>query len=171
MRRWTKEEDEYLLHHYKNVPFDDVRAYLSNRPNDAIRWRAKFVLGVASSKNKPWTVDELNILLSDLTISEVANLTGRTYSAVNKRRNLERAKGSLSELFDTSTIEKGVPNISRSSKSAQHFALLLELQVGDSYEFPANEYPLVRNQIQIITERKFESKKWSDGTRRIWRIE
>lgn len=176
MKRWSLEEDNILLENYNKIPFKEVMTLLPNRTENGIQWRAVF-LGITNKRNKSWSKQEMDLIKSDLPLSEVATRTGRTYLAVNKKRALERDKmrnlhkvSKLTDVFDLSVIQKKIPIINPLSKSSNHFALLMSLKVGDSYEFPCNEVQILRNQIQRIPNRKFETKSWSKTTKRVWRI-
>lgn len=173
--RWTENEDNFLLKNYKSTAFDKILEHLKDRSENSIRWRVKF-LGITQKKNGPWSDEELEILNKDLTSSEISKMIDRSVSAINKKRIIEKSKKvdkinkeQLKSMFDLSAIEKGIPNINKFSNSSQYFALLASMNVGESFEFPSDEYTLVRNQIKLFEEKDFETKKWSETSRRVWR--
>lgn len=174
MEKWTELEDNYLIENYNSKLFIDIAQYFKGRRSvDAIRRRAKD-LRLTRSKSKEWSIEEIEMLLSDLPEKLISHKTGRTLSAIRKKRALERAKKNsdidFSKIFDLSAIENGVPNIKVNSKSSQYFALLSSMDIGQSFEFPEIESSLVRNQIYLLPDRKFQTRKWSDTSRRVWLI-
>ncbi len=174
MKKWLQEDDDFLIENYKKLDFDDLKSRLiDTRTDDAIRWRAKH-FGLTDKKNDSWSDEEIELVLSDLPIGIISKKINRTPTAINKKRAIEKAKqnktSDYSKLFDLSAIENGVPNININSKSSQYFALLSSLEPGQSFEYPAKEKELVRNQIYLIPEKKFQTKKWTEKTRRVWRI-
>ncbi|MCT4665661.1 MAG: hypothetical protein N4A45_10545 [Flavobacteriales bacterium] len=173
-KEWSEVEINYLRENYGETPFSELKKEF-DRSDNSIRLKAK-ELGLTKRKNQAWTKEELEFLKSDMPISEIARRTGRTYSAVNKKRNLikkrtklENSKN-LDKYFDFSHIDDDIPILDRSSKSSQHLALLSNLAIGQSYQYPTDEHPTVRNQINSFPSGKFITKKWSDNTRRVWRV-
>lgn len=173
MKKWSPTEDDYIVKNYNEKSFSEIKSKLPERSDNAIRRRAKD-LGLTKSKGKEWTSTEIELVLSDLPESVIFKKTGRTVSAIRKKRAIEKAKLNenidYSKFFDLSSIEDNVPNINLNSKSSQYYAVLNSLQIGQSFEYPSNENGLVRNQIQLLPNKKFQTKFWSENTRRVWRI-
>lgn len=173
MKKWTSQEDDFLIKNYNENSFIKIKEFLHQRSDDAIRRRAKD-LGLTQSKAKEWSSEEIEILKSDLPESLIVEKIGRTLSAIRKKKAIERAKLNTtvdySKFFDLSVIEDDVPKINKNSKSSHYYALLNSLKDGQSFEYPSNEKELVRNQIQLLPHKKFQTKKWNEDTRRVWRI-
>lgn len=173
-KRWSEEEEVYLIENYGKIDTKEIASKLQ-RTVASINWRAKS-LNLSESRGKSWTTKEIELLLSDSPEKEIAEKLNRTVTAVRKKRAIVRAKkgfnfkkSKLKDLFDLSAIDEGVPNINRFSASSQHFALLHALAVGQSYEFPESEYAMLRNQVQLIPDKEFSTRKWTEKTRRVWR--
>lgn len=174
MKKWLEEDDDFLIENYKKLDFEKLKSGLiDTRTDDAIRWRAKH-FGLTDKKNYSWTDEEIDLIFSDLPIGIISKKINRTPTAINKKRAIEKAKqnktSDYSKFFDLSAIENDVPNINLNSKSAQYFALLDSLTPGQSFEYPSAEKELVRNQIYLLANKKFQTKKWTETTRRVWRI-
>lgn len=169
--KWSESEIEYLKSNYNNVEISEILKNI-NRKENAVRLKAK-ELGLTNSKPLRWTDDEIAMLNKDLTDEEISEKTGRSVTAIRKKRTIVNSQVNgekLAKLFDMSAIDKGIPIVSPLSASTQHLAMLSALKVNESYEYPDNEMNLVRNQILLIQNKKFTTKKWTETTRRVWRI-
>lgn len=168
--KWSESEIEYLKNNYNIVEFSEILKNI-NRKENAIRLKAK-ELGLTNTKPLRWTADEIAMLNEDLTDDEISQRIGRSVTAIRKKRiiiNSQVNGEKLVKLFDLSAIEKNIPMVSPLSTSTQHLAMLSALKVNESYEYPNDEMYLVRNQIQLIRDKKFITKKWTNTTRRVWR--
>lgn len=82
-RRWTTDEDHYVLLNYNKLPLSRISAEI-NRTIPAIRNRAGF-LGVRPKKAPPWTPEEEEFLRKNwrkMSISKIAKKLGRTWNAI-----------------------------------------------------------------------------------------
>ncbi|SDE80897.1 hypothetical protein [Riemerella columbipharyngis] len=174
MKKWTKEEESFLVDNYRELSIEEIMKVIP-RSKDAIRWRAK-ALGITRSRGESWTDKEIKMIEENYSISEICRMTGRTYTSVVKKRriieNRDKSKkiNKLSGFFDKTPIEKGIPNMNIYSKSSQYFYLLSQMEIGDSFEYPQEEHSLLRNQMILFEGKKFQTKRWIEGSRRVWRI-
>lgn len=168
-KKWTKEDDDFIIEHFKEISIKEISKKLQ-RTENSIHLRASF-LGLTQKRSAGWTEEEVKLLHTDRPIVEIARMIGRSVSAVNKKRAIERSKIKYYEYIDTSAIERNVPLIDRFSRSSQYLAMLQKMNVDESFEYPKNEHSILRNQILMIHDKKFITKKWTEDTRRCWCVE
>lgn len=84
MKRWTKEQTDYLINNYYKMHYEDMSKVICKSAN-AIRAKC-FDLGLV--KNSRWTEDEMSFLinhLNDMTYKEIAKALNRTESSVKTK--------------------------------------------------------------------------------------
>lgn len=83
-KRWSNKEDEFLIQNYNEINFDDIKKKLPHRTENSIRLRAN-MLGLSVRINDKWSEEEIQLIKDGLTLMEIVKITGRSYTAVNKK--------------------------------------------------------------------------------------
>lgn len=166
-KNYDEFEIEYLIVNYHEKSTKEIADFLGRSIN-SVQSKA-YELGI-TKKSEYWTKSEIeflqkNIKLSNEKLSKSINksLNQIAYKKAHLR-SIEMREKKISE-----DIEENVPFSSR-GKINRYIDVLYVMKIGDSLEFPNNEYLLVIQAKNYLSDRLFRTKKESENTRRIWRL-
>lgn len=167
--KWDEEEIEYLIENYQFQSNVKTAKYIG-RTVTAVNSMA-YELGL-TRRNDYWTIDEIKLLTENISLS--SDELERIIKTKNKKQ-ISYKKSHLksintNDIRNEENIEQDVP-FAKGSKVARIISLLSVLEVGESFELINKEYPYFLEARAFLSKKLFKSKKETENTRRIWRLD
>ncbi len=169
-KRWTDEDRQFVIDNYNSMGVREL-AQITGRTEDSLRQFASQQRLTSRNKADAWTREDLLFVQKKyrkMSVSEIAIQLGRTKNSVAHKITLMNVAVSMLPTVDTSAIENGVPYYE--GKQSEYRALMLAMNVNDSFEYPTDERQSIANCMPYFQDRLFKTKKIDDNTRRIWRV-
>ena len=170
-RRWTKEENEFLVDNYKSIPIAELVEKLG-RSEDSIRWQASYC-GLTDEKPKAYLPEEVKFIMENMDkmpIYKIGIQLGRSAKGVKnqitKIKQMENVKNydATAQFEFDSDIPFGV------GRHYEFKTMLNSMEVNQSFEYLQSERATMNNVISLFEEKIFKSKAIDKTTRRVWRI-
>ncbi|WP_343680017.1 hypothetical protein [Chryseobacterium arthrosphaerae] len=166
-KNYDEFEIEYLIVNYHEKSVKEISEFLG-RSASSIQSKA-YELGI-TKKSEYWSKSEVEFLQKNIKLSN-EKLSKSINKSINqiayKKAHLRSIE--IREKNVSDEIEENVPFSTR-GKINRYIDVLFVMKIGDSLEFPDNEYQLVIQAKSYLSERLFKTKKDKEGTRRIWRL-
>lgn len=169
-KRWPDADKVFVRNNY-NLLDIEVIAKKIDRTIDAVRQFASANELTRDFIGAPWSREDLQFLKKNyrkMKPDAIASHLDRTKGSVSGKITILRAADGMLPIADISQIDKG--KVFYSGKQAQYRALMLALEIGDSFEYPTTERQTVNNCYPYFQDRVFSTKMIDDNTRRCWRI-
>lgn len=169
-KKWSNEDKAFVTKHYGKMNLNAICEKI-DRTEDAVRQFASANNLTADFISIPWTREELLFLKKNylkLPINDICSMLERTKGSVIAKITILRAHDGMLPAANTQQINKGI--VFYSGKQAQYRALMLALEIGDSFEYPTAERQMVNNCYPYFNDRIFSTKKIDDKSRRCWRV-
>ena len=169
-KRWTAEDRQFVIDNYTILGVKQL-AEATGRTEDSLRQFASQQKLTSRNKTEIWTREDLLFVRKNyrkMSVAEIAKQLDRTKSSVAHKITQMNVAESMLPTVDTSSIQKGVPYYQ--GKQSEYRALMIAMNVNDSFEYPTNERQTIVNCMPYFQDRLFKTKKIDDNTRRIWRI-
>ncbi len=166
---WDQEEIEYLVENYGVLTNKEIAIYLG-RTVSSIGTMA-YDLGV-TKRTDYWSAHEIEVLSNNFeaSLDDLEKLIPnkkrkqiiykRCHITYTNKRNLKEDAGVTDKI-----------KYSKKSKVGEMLILLNALEVGESFEVPNKEYAYYLEAKKFIKAKIFTSKKETELTRRVWRLD
>lgn len=169
-KRWTAEDRQFVIDNYISMGVREL-SQVTGRTEESLRQFASQEKLTSRNRANYWTREDLLFVRKKyrkMSVSEIAKQLDRTKSSVAHKITLMNIAESMLPTADTSAIQKNVPYYQ--GKQSEYRALMLAMNVNDSFEYPANERQTIANCMPYFRDRLFKTKKIDDHTRRVWRV-
>lgn len=163
---WSEDELEYLVENYFILEKKDIATFLG-RSLTAILSKGNEI-GL-SKKNDYWNKNELELLRDNFNKSLdfiIKKIPSKSKSQIIYKKN------HIKQIDDIRLEEDISSDVDFFKKNKQNrmFNLLNVLNVGESFEIENKDYPNFISSRVLIKDKIFKSKKETDLTKRVWRI-
>ena len=170
--KWDAFEIEYLVTNYNSIKNEAIADFLG-RSLTAITTKA-YELGI-SKKSDFWSKKETQLLLDnfDALLDELCEIiTTKSKAQIAYKRTFIRSKQKENVNKSDFEISSDRNFNGRNPKAGQYMDALSVMNIGDSMEFPSNEYQHVLKAIYHFPNKFFRTKKSesSSSIRIIWRL-